>query len=90
MIFDFQLFQLGSDLEKVRLSDSVIGPQYGTNQFASKTGMTGFGAPRDVRGSHLHSLTEDLNALRVRVLLNHRIDPLRLIYTAFILFFGSD
>lgn len=46
-------------VQQLRASDAIIPLQYGTNRFASQRGMTGFGTPRDVRGAHLHRLTDD-------------------------------
>jgi len=45
-------------LDKLRETDGVVPPQYGSNQFASQKGMTGFGTPRDVGGKHLHRFWE--------------------------------
>jgi len=47
-------------LDKLRETDGVVPPQYGSNQFASQRGMTGFGTARDVGGKHLHRFWEAL------------------------------
>jgi len=45
-------------LDKLRETDGIVPPQYGSNQFASQKGMTAMGAPRDVGGKHLHRFWE--------------------------------
>lgn len=44
---------------QLRASDGIIPSQYGTNQFASQKGTTGFGTPRDVSGKHLHRFWDE-------------------------------
>jgi len=46
------------NIDKLRETDGIVPPQYGSNQFASQRGMTGFGTARDVGGKHLHRFWE--------------------------------
>jgi len=46
------------NIEKLRETDGIVPPQYGSNQFASQKGMIGFGTARDVGGKHLHRFWE--------------------------------
>uniref|UniRef100_A0A0K0FI30 Calponin-homology (CH) domain-containing protein n=1 Tax=Strongyloides venezuelensis TaxID=75913 RepID=A0A0K0FI30_STRVS len=45
-------------LAQLRQTDAIVPLQYGTNQFDSQRGMTGFGTPRDVKGKHLKRIWE--------------------------------
>uniref|UniRef100_A0A0N4ZUU9 Calponin-homology (CH) domain-containing protein n=1 Tax=Parastrongyloides trichosuri TaxID=131310 RepID=A0A0N4ZUU9_PARTI len=45
-------------LAQLRQTDAIVPLQYGTNQFDSQRGMTGFGMPRDVKGKHLKRIWE--------------------------------
>uniref|UniRef100_A0AC34QLZ2 Uncharacterized protein n=1 Tax=Panagrolaimus sp. JU765 TaxID=591449 RepID=A0AC34QLZ2_9BILA len=45
-------------LAQLRQTDGIVPLQSGTNKFDSQKGMTGFGAPRDVKGKHLKRIWE--------------------------------